>query len=1052
MNIEKNEFNPNYIKLDFQNKTKLTTNADIEEEESDLKAIIESFEQQITLNELNSFINKFIPKNINNLYKLNLEQSKLYKKQFPFNNNDIINSVRRILACDFKSNFAFNKQNIEDVSRILTHIFESLKKYNITNEKILKERIKNIKLNEKDIFNMYIDIEMMNKKKSERSFRLRNKLREKFYLNQNPIYFNSTGNLPVVHELKNEENFEEEDITTNTSKKKKNYLYKIYSSSSESDDSEEDNKDIDNTTNNNIDNNDNNGKVRKRDKIKKIFKKIKRKSKEFVKDILHKEKNVKNNTIKKTDLFTKDNKIVVTKEYFIYPENNYGLEDNKLELPIELIILLKKFEIIKILTFQIRDVDLKSLKENIFLLFNINLLFPNFTEIKIDLNDEKLQAKINNLYEQRAQDLLHKFKKDQRIFQYNKDYQSRTVNCWEPEGDIKFIEENDDEDIRYKYTSFGNNYILGENPFDDSSFFGNSLKNIINNDDINYNFSNLSIKYIMPVKANNFSFLNNDSFNEYDDEESDDISLNKLSLRTSSEYRMFDKSRISAPILRNKSVSSLSSLVSNNDNKINIDINQKGDRKRKRTTPELIALFIKENPVPFQMVIIYCWFLDKILNIKTLSLYFYDSFSLETEFFLRNEDIKFTGFHFLFFINKIKKLNEVNFSFNSLDTRSFENILGLIELNKNISKLRINFFTPDVNFSVTSLLKICSIMKLSLHTLFKEQRLTYINENEPKDLEMEYFILNHKLDYYFEKNICCLFNIIKKNINVNNYQEIVFRFDLPIMILSCDKYLIIIIKFIANILNLITYTKNKINILKIISPELILNGRITPSLRYLFKELSIEEPDYKEYSCNDSLKEITLQLKIFGLPNIFNICLFNNITGLTCISIGDLDIESFDGFLNDYKKYLDKMNNLTTLKIGLNNTIISYDTIEDKIKEFINTNSINLKEKVLFSYLEFENMENLNNLKNCVKLAKIEKLVVQIGQNNQALLNSCEFNENEKNRIELESLYYIMTKSPYNLLIKDKIIKNLRKYFKKNKEKLVVCKPYFSIFDIYEHN
>ena len=223
-------------------------------------------------------------------------------------------------------------------------------------------------------------------------------------------------------------------------------------------------------------------------------------------------------------------------------------------------------------------------------------------------------------------------------------------------------------------------------------------------------------------------------------------------------------------------------------------------------------------------------------------------------------------------------------------------------------------------------------------------------------------------------------------------------------------------------------------------------------MRYLFKELSIEEPDYKEYSCNDSLKEITLQLKIFGLPNIFNICLFNNIAGLTCISIGDLDIESFDGFLNDYKKHLDKMNNLTTLKIGLNNTIISYDTIDDKIKEFINTNSVNLKEKVLFSYLEFENMENLNNLKNCVKLAKIEKLVVQIGQNNQALLNSCEFNENEKNRIELESLYYIMTKSPYNLLIKDKIIRGLRKYFKKSKEKLVVCKPYFSIFDIYEHN
>ena len=1044
MDIEKNELNPDYIKLDFQNKTKLKTESDIEEEDSDLKAIIESFEQQITLKELNPFINKFIPKNINNLFKFNLEQSKIYKKQFSFTNEDLIDSVRKILATDYKSNFAFNKQNIEDVSRVLTHIFESLKKYNITNENILKERIKNIKLNLNDIFNMFIDIEMMNAKKSERIYRLRKKLRLKFYANQNPIYFNSTGNLPTVHELLKEENIEE-DIITTKSKKNKNFLYKIYSSSSENDDdSEENNNDI-KDNDNDIENSGKNTKSSRRGKIKKIFKKIKRKGKAIVNDIFHKEQNFNRNK-KKTNLFTQDNKIIVTKDYFIYPENNYGLEDKKLELPIELIILLKKFETIKILTFQIKDADKKMLKENIFLLFNINFLFPNFTEIKIDLNDEKLQAKINNLYEQRAQDLLNKYKKELRLFHYNQEYKSRTVNCWEPEGDIKFIEEIDDDDIKYKYTSFGNNYILGENPLDNSNFFGNNLKNIIRNDDINYFHSNTSLKYIMPIKAENPTFLNIDAFNQYDDE-IEDISFNKSHMRTSSEFPKFEKSRILTPVIRNKSVTNLN--INNNiENKIIENSNNARDKKIKRTTPELIALFIKENEIPFQMIIIYCWFLDKILNIKTLSLYFYDSFSLETEFFLRNESIKFNGFHFLFFINKIKELKEVNFSFNSLDTRSFENILGLIELNKNVSKLRINFFTPDANFSVPNLLKICSIMKLSLQNLFKEQRLTFINEKEPKDLEMEYFILNHKLDFFFEKNICCLFNIIKNNININNYQEIVFRFDLPLLILSCDKYLIIIIKFIVNMLNLVTYAKNKINVFKMISPELILDGRITPSLRYLFKELSIDELDFKEYNCNESLKEITLQCKMFGIPNIFNICLFNNITGLTYISIGDLDIESFNGFLNDYKKNIDEMNNLITLKIGLNNTIISYDDVEEQIKEFINIKPIKLKEKVLFSFLELENIQKLNDLRKCVKSAKVDKIVVQIGKNNKILLNSCEINENERNKLELESLFYVLSKSPFNILIKDKIIKHLRKYFKKNKEKIVVCKPCFSLFDI----
>ena len=1051
MDLESGGIEPNYIKLDFKNRIQFINEKDINEDNLDLEAVIESFTQQITLEELNSFIYKLIPKNRNDIFKLNIDQSKHYKKQYPFTTQNVIDSVRKILATDFKSNFAFNQQNIEDVARIMTHIFESIKKHKINNEKTLKEKIKNIKFNENDIFNMFIDIEMMNEKKSQRILRIKNKKKSLFYSNKNPSSFNSTGNLPMVDEKIREENFDnnDEDLFSSKSRKNKNYLYKILSSSSESDNDNEEKDDKYNE-----DNNMNKGK----NKIKKMFRKIKKKGKNFMerKSLFCKKSN---DMPKKRNLntFTQDNKILVTKEYFIYPENNYGLEDKKLDLPIELVILVKKFEKIKILTFQIKDADQKTIKENIFLLLNINLLFPNFTEIKIDLNDEELQKKINNLYEIRALELMHRFKKDLRIFQYKQDYKARTANCWDPEGDITFIEENDDEnDIKYKYTSFGNNYILGENAFENSNFFGNSLKNIINNYDNTYNNDKkINIKYIIPIKADNISFLNNDSTNKNDEDENEEVSfqINKEDVVTPSEFIIIEKPKIITPETRNRSLTSLSI---NNKSKEKQAIDKITDnKKRKKTTPELLNLFIQDNEAPFQMILIYCWFLDKLLNIKTLSLYFYDSFSIETEFFLRNEDIRLDGFHFLFFFNQIKNLNEVNFSFNSLDTRSFENILGLIELNKKITKLRINFFTPDINCNIISLLKICSIMKLSLQTLFKEQRLKYISEKEPKDFEMEYFILDHKLEYYFEKNICCLFNIIKKNININNYEEIVFRFDLPLLILSCDKYLILIIKFISNILNLITFTKNKINIFKLISPELILDGRITPCLRYLFKELYIEDyinndnlRQIKEYACNKSLKEITLQCKIFGIPNIFNICLFNNITGLTYISIGDLDLESFNGFLDDYKKYIDKMSSLMTLKIGINNSILSYEEIEYKIKEFINVKSINLKNKVLFSFLEFKNIEQINELRKCVLHSKMEKLVVQIGQNNKILLNTCEFNDNEKYKTELESLYYVMTNNSYNILIKDKIIKNIRRYFKKNKEKIVVCKPYFSLSDI----
>lgn len=1023
MNLESGGIEPNYIKIDFKNRIKFINENDINEDNLDLEAVIESFTQQITLEELNSFIYKLIPKNRNDIYKLNIEQSKQYIKTYPYTEQNLIDSVNRILASDFKSNFVFNKQNLEDVCRVISHAFLSIKKFDINNEKNLLERIKNIKLNEKDIFNMYIDIEMMNEKKSERTNRIRKNLRAKFYGNQNQIYFNSTGNLQMIHSLKKEEI----DIKTSKSRKNKSKLYEIYSLNNENE-------------NNSEDEDEGEGEITQ--KFKKVFKKIKQKCIELMDD---KNKSSENITkIKKNNnkLLNEDNKILVTKEYFIYPENNYGLNNDKnLELPLELIILLKKFEKIKILTFQIRDTDEKSVKENIYLLLNINLLFSNFNELKIDFNDEELQKKLNKIYEMRGQILYYKFKKDLRIVQYLQDYKARTINCWEPEGDIIFLkEDNNDNDIKYKYTSFGNDYILGENPFENTDFFGNNLKKIIDdNDNSYYSIPDkiINIGYILPKEEGNNNIIKNEIIDEYDDDISDeDSTLYKsyISNRTSSEYQRYENKSFIAPIIKNKSLTNLES------QQLLIKSNNYGKKKRKRTTPEMIYLFIKENISPFEMIFIYSYFLDKISKIKTLSLYFNDSYSLETEFFLKNEESKFDGFHFLFFINKIKELNEVNISFNSLDNRSFENILGIIALNENISILRINFFTPDINFNIASLLKLCSMMKLSLQSLFKEQIINYINERNEKDLEMEYFILNHKLDFFYEKNICCLFNIIKKNIN--NYEEIVFRFDFPILILSCDKYIIIIIKFIMNLLNLITYTKNRIKTFKIISPKLILNGKITPSLRYLFKELNTYNNNIYEY--NQTLKELTLRCKISGIPNIFNIC-FNK---LTIISIGDLDFESFNGFLNDYKKNLNEMENLISLKIGLNNTIISYEKIENTIKEFIDTNSKNLKEKILFSFLEIENIEQINDLRIYVQRSKIEKLVVQISSNNSYLLNSSEMELNEKNKMELKSLYFIMTQEQYKKLAKTKIINNLRKFFKKNKHKVVVCKPYFPSYDL----
>ena len=100
------------------------------------------------------------------------------------------------------------------------------------------------------------------------------------------------------------------------------------------------------------------------------------------------------------------------------------------------------------------------------------------------------------------------------------------------------------------------------------------------------------------------------------------------------------------------------------------------------------------------MIFLYSFFFDKISKIKKLSLFFNDGFSLETEFYLRNKDITFEGFHFLLLSNKLKELNELNISFNSIDKSSFKKILGLINMNKNISYLSIKImFINEIQFA-----------------------------------------------------------------------------------------------------------------------------------------------------------------------------------------------------------------------------------------------------------------------------------------------------------------------------------------------------------------
>ncbi len=105
---------------------------------------------------------------------------------------------------------------------------------------------------------------------------------------------------------------------------------------------------------------------------------------------------------------------------------------------------------------------------------------------------------------------------------------------------------------------------------------------------------------------------------------------------------------------------------------------------------------------------------------------------------------------------------------------------------------------------------------------------------------MNSYILNEKLLTTFTRNLNNYFNLLKIK-TLTNLEELIMRFDIPIPILENEKYIILIIKFILNLLISITFQENKIHTLRILAPYLELNCTLMPYIRQLFREISLKD-------------------------------------------------------------------------------------------------------------------------------------------------------------------------------------------------------------------
>ena len=172
-------------------------------------------------------------------------------------------------------------------------------------------------------------------------------------------------------------------------------------------------------------------------------------------------------------------------------------------------------------------------------------------------------------------------------------------------------------------------------------------------------------------------------------------------------------------------------------------------------------------------------------------------------------------------------------------------------------------------------------------------------------------MLNY-INKYFEKNLSLLFDIISLKKNV---AKLGLYFEIPSILINNQRYMILILKFILNIIFLLDDENYKLNTLTLLSPYTILDKDTFPSIDDYLEELEI-------YEKNKILLNLNLRLKIYKIINIKNIIS----TNLVMLNIGDFDLISFEAIINYLISYKFAYNsNLKYLTIGLLKSIVDYN-------------------------------------------------------------------------------------------------------------------------------
>ena len=592
-------------------------------------------------------------------------------------------------------------------------------------------------------------------------------------------------------------------------------------------------------------------------------------------------------------------KIDVMADYYL--DYNEGIDitkywqknQKKYILPCYFIFLMNIFNYTNTIEIDI-NFDGKSLttdERDLFLLSLLNIphiFYGGNTHIKINLINEKLQCDVYRRFFKKYKNSLKKVhetvKKD---YLYNEDLYKKK---WDFTTEFLLEEHRNFHKIISKNTKKTDNNIDNHTKKDTIILSSKERESFLDNP--NKFRSSHGRNFLLNNNMNN----TNTTLNKFPS--SNAINFSNLSLNNNSPLaNATTDMEMSLTLTKDKQFNKLLMQYYNININNNIDIEQNPNLIVSENDIEIINKNIRE----LELILLIINSLISITNVKILDLVINDCYKSEMQLFLANfcpialkQLINFNILDIL--IEELKYVQSLNIETNVLDDSTFSKIISIIEKSK-LSSLKISFFTSDVTY-----------LQQTIYKIYKQNTKQEIIKNNMSNP------LSNMLDYIlpsFVTNLEVLFQLlIKKDCEI-----IGVNFDTPNIISTKDSYMNTILKFIMNLLFMVDNHKSRIKKLIILSPYTILDSRNFPSIENVLGDINFNAK-------NQSLKELSLHLKLFHIINIKNVITIR----LISLNIGDCDIDTFQEitkFLTSYD--FCKSSSLRKMSLSLLPSIISYN-------------------------------------------------------------------------------------------------------------------------------